>query len=114
MCCFVDISELVHCGRKLKDDLTLDACGIQSGATIHILKRAWPEPESSPGLLIFLTVIVNISAGYLNVCVSSTSEPVNRATAAREFRVFHAALHSLNSAYRDSVSQGHTVMIVTF
>ncbi|TNN34670.1 Ubiquitin-like protein 7 [Liparis tanakae] len=30
-------------------------------------------------------------------------EPVNRATAAREFRVFHAALHSLNSAYRDSV-----------
>lgn len=32
-------------------------------------------------------------------------EPVNRATAAREFRVFHAALHSLNSAYRDSVSK---------
>lgn len=32
-------------------------------------------------------------------------EPVNRATAAREFRVFHAALHSLNSAYRDSVSR---------
>ncbi|XP_075907687.1 ubiquitin-like protein 7 [Nelusetta ayraudi] len=73
-----DLIELVHCGRKLKDDLTLDACGIQSGATIHILKRTWPEPESSP-------------------------EPVNRATAAREFRVFHAALHSLNSAYRDSV-----------
>lgn len=31
---------------------------------------------------------------------------MNRATAAREFRVFHAALHSLNSAYRDSVSKG--------
>ncbi|XP_076012319.1 ubiquitin-like protein 7 [Genypterus blacodes] len=73
-----DLIELVHCGRKLKDDLTLDACGIQPGSTLHILKRTWPEPESF-------------------------SEPVNRATAAREFRVFHAALHSLNSAYRDSV-----------
>uniref|UniRef100_A0A3Q4A8B8 Ubiquitin-like protein 7 n=1 Tax=Mola mola TaxID=94237 RepID=A0A3Q4A8B8_MOLML len=73
-----ELIELVHCGRRLKDDLTLDACGIQSGSTIHILKKTWPEPESSP-------------------------EPVNRATAAREFRVFHAALHSLNSAYRDSV-----------
>ncbi|KAG8001404.1 Ubiquitin-like protein 7 [Nibea albiflora] len=70
--------ELVHCGRKLKDELTLDACGIQSGATLHILKKTWPEPESN-------------------------AEPVNRATAAREFRVFNAALHSLNSAYRDSV-----------
>lgn len=41
--------ELVHCGRKLKDELTLDACGIQSGSTIHILKKSWPEPESSAG-----------------------------------------------------------------
>ncbi|XP_029936707.1 ubiquitin-like protein 7b isoform X1 [Myripristis murdjan] len=73
-----ELIELVHCGRKLKDDLTLDACGIQPGSTLHILKKTWPEPEISP-------------------------EPVNRATAAREFRVFHAALHSLNSAYRDSV-----------
>ncbi|XP_030579820.1 ubiquitin-like protein 7 [Archocentrus centrarchus] len=73
-----ELIELVHCGRKLKDDLTLDACGIQPGSTLHILKKTWPEPESSP-------------------------EPVNRVTAAREFRVFHAALHSLNSAYRDSV-----------
>ncbi|TNM90341.1 hypothetical protein fugu_002630 [Takifugu bimaculatus] len=73
-----DLIELVHCGRKLKDDLTLDACGILSGSTIHVLKKTWPETESS-------------------------AEPVNRATAAREFRVFHAALHSLNSAYRDSV-----------
>uniref|UniRef100_A0A8C4EUH3 Ubiquitin-like protein 7 n=1 Tax=Dicentrarchus labrax TaxID=13489 RepID=A0A8C4EUH3_DICLA len=73
-----ELIELVHCGRKLKDDLTLDACGIQPGSTLHIVKKTWPEPESSP-------------------------EPVNRATAAREFRVFHAALHSLNSAYRDSV-----------
>ncbi|XP_041641551.1 ubiquitin-like protein 7 isoform X1 [Cheilinus undulatus] len=73
-----ELIELVHCGRKLKDDLTLDASGIQPGSTLHILRKTWPEPESSP-------------------------EPVNRATAAREFRVFHAALHSLNSTYRDSV-----------
>uniref|UniRef100_A0A3B5KSQ4 Ubiquitin-like protein 7 n=1 Tax=Xiphophorus couchianus TaxID=32473 RepID=A0A3B5KSQ4_9TELE len=73
-----ELIELVHCGRKLKDDLTLDACGVQPGSTLHILKKTWPEPEGNP-------------------------EPVNRATAAREFRVFHAALHSLNSAYRDSV-----------
>ncbi|KAM6950547.1 ubiquitin-like protein 7 isoform 2-T2 [Lycodopsis pacificus] len=73
-----ELMELVHCGRKLKDDLTLDSCGIQSGSTLHILKKIWPEPVSN-------------------------SEPVNRGTAAREFRVFHAALHSLNSAYRDSV-----------
>lgn len=73
-----ELIELVHCGRKLKDDLTLDACGIQRGSTIHILKKTWAEPESNP-------------------------EPVNRVTASREFRVFHAALHSLNSAYRDAV-----------
>lgn len=29
---------------------------------------------------------------------------MNRVTAVREFRVFHTALHSVNSAYRDSVS----------
>uniref|UniRef100_A0A8C6V2S4 Ubiquitin-like protein 7 n=1 Tax=Neogobius melanostomus TaxID=47308 RepID=A0A8C6V2S4_9GOBI len=73
-----ELIELVHCGRKLKDDLTLDAYGIQNGSTIHILKKSWPELENAP-------------------------EPVNRATAAREFRVFHAALHSLNSSYRDAV-----------
>lgn len=38
-------------------------------------------------------------------------EPVNRVTAAREFRVFHAALHSLNSTYRDAVSSGNTQML---
>lgn len=48
-------SELVHCGRKLKDDLTLDACGILSGSTIHILKKTWPEPESSPGVCMCLS-----------------------------------------------------------
>lgn len=46
------ISELVHCGRKLKDDLTLDACGILSGSTIHVLKKTWPETESSAGLCV--------------------------------------------------------------
>ncbi|XP_061670568.1 ubiquitin-like protein 7 isoform X1 [Syngnathoides biaculeatus] len=73
-----DLIELVHCGRKLKDDFTLDACGIQPGSTLHVLKKTWPEPES-------------------------IAEPVNRATAAREFRMLHAALHSLHSTYRDSV-----------
>uniref|UniRef100_A0AAZ3NST0 Ubiquitin-like protein 7 n=1 Tax=Oncorhynchus tshawytscha TaxID=74940 RepID=A0AAZ3NST0_ONCTS len=72
-----ELIELVHCGRKLKDDLTLDSCGIQPGSTLHILKRTWPEPDINP-------------------------EPVNRTTAAREFRVLQAALHS-NSTYRDSV-----------
>uniref|UniRef100_A0A668W3I8 Ubiquitin-like protein 7 n=1 Tax=Oreochromis aureus TaxID=47969 RepID=A0A668W3I8_OREAU len=76
-----ELIELVHCGRKLKDDLTLDACGIQPGSTLHILKKTWPEPET----------------------VNDIELPVNRVTAAREFRVFHAALHSLSSAYRDSV-----------
>ncbi|XP_064778614.1 ubiquitin-like protein 7 isoform X2 [Oncorhynchus masou masou] len=72
-----ELIELIHCGRKLKDDLTLDSCGIQPGSTLHILKRTWPEPDINP-------------------------EPVNRTTAAREFRVLQAALHS-NSTYRDSV-----------
>ncbi|XP_077451073.1 ubiquitin-like protein 7b [Stigmatopora argus] len=73
-----DLIELVHCGRKLKDDFTLDACGIQPGSTLHILRKTWPEPES-------------------------VAEPVNRATASREFRMLHAALHSLHSTYRESV-----------
>ncbi|KAM9825896.1 ubiquitin-like protein 7b isoform 1-T2 [Syngnathus typhle] len=73
-----DLIELVHCGRKLKDDFTLDACGILPGSTLHVLKKTWSEPES-------------------------IAEPVNRATAAREFRMLHAALHSLHSTYRDSV-----------
>ncbi|XP_067104668.1 ubiquitin-like protein 7 isoform X2 [Osmerus mordax] len=72
-----ELIELVHCGRKLKDDLTLEACGIQPGSTLHILKKTWPEPDIRP-------------------------EPVNRATAAREFRVLQTTLHS-NAVYRESV-----------
>ncbi|XP_030622120.1 ubiquitin-like protein 7a [Chanos chanos] len=72
-----ELIELVYCGRKLKDDLTLDSYGIQSGSTVHILKKSWPEPEIQP-------------------------EPVDRVTAAREFRVLQAALHT-STAYRDSV-----------
>ncbi|XP_061524494.1 ubiquitin-like protein 7 isoform X2 [Phycodurus eques] len=79
-----DLIELVHCGRKLKDDFTLDACGIQPGSTLHVLKKTWPEPES-------------------------IAEPVNRATAAREFRMLHAALHSLHSTYRDSYADVSSV-----
>lgn len=44
--------ELVHCGCKLKDDLTLDSYGIKSGSTLHILKKVLPEPEEEPGELI--------------------------------------------------------------
>lgn len=104
---FLVFPELVHCGRKLKDELTLDACGVQPGSTVHILKKTWPEPESSPGpcLLLRSEALESLSPSptpRLRICVFA--EPVNRVTAAREFRVFHAALHSLNSAYRDAVS----------
>ncbi|MFT7797146.1 ubiquitin-like protein 7 [Arapaima gigas] len=72
-----ELIELVYCGRKLKDELTLDSYGIQPGSTVHILKKSWPEPEVQP-------------------------EPVDRTMAAREFRVLQAALHT-STAYRDSV-----------
>lgn len=42
-------SEFVHCGRKLKDEQTLDSYGIQSGSTLHILRKTWPEPEANAG-----------------------------------------------------------------
>ncbi|KAK3548846.1 hypothetical protein QTP70_021041 [Hemibagrus guttatus] len=72
-----ELIELVHCGCKLKDDLTLDSYGIISGSTLHILKKVWPEPEVKP-------------------------EPVNRSAAAREFRLLQAAMQS-NAAYSDAV-----------
>ncbi|KAL7867912.1 hypothetical protein SRHO_G00092960 [Serrasalmus rhombeus] len=72
-----ELIDLVYCGRKLRDELTLDSYGIQSGSTVHILRKSWPEPEIQP-------------------------EPVDRVTAAREFRVLQAALHT-STAYRDSV-----------
>ncbi|XP_056120862.1 ubiquitin-like protein 7a [Rhinichthys klamathensis goyatoka] len=72
-----ELIELVYCGRKLKDDLTLESYGIQSGSTVHILRRSWPEPVVHP-------------------------EPVDKVAAAREFRVLQAALHT-STAYRDSV-----------
>ncbi|XP_066541417.1 ubiquitin-like protein 7b [Hoplias malabaricus] len=72
-----ELMELVHCGCKLKDELTLDSYGIKSGSTLHILKKVWPEPEVKP-------------------------EPVNKSAAAREFRLLQAAMHS-NPAYRDAV-----------
>ncbi|KAM9481571.1 ubiquitin-like protein 7b [Clarias gariepinus] len=72
-----ELIELVHCGCKLKDELTLDSYGIKSGSTLHILKKVWPEPEVKP-------------------------EPVNRSAAAREFRLLQTAMHA-NAAYRDAV-----------
>uniref|UniRef100_A0A8C1LL71 Ubiquitin-like protein 7 n=1 Tax=Cyprinus carpio TaxID=7962 RepID=A0A8C1LL71_CYPCA len=72
-----ELIEIVYCGRKLKDDLTLESYGIQSGSTVHILRKSWPEPEIHP-------------------------EPVDKVAASREFRVLQAALHT-STAYRDSV-----------
>ncbi|XP_078388507.1 ubiquitin-like protein 7 [Cetorhinus maximus] len=72
-----ELMELVYCGRKLKDEQTLDFYGIQAGSTIHVLKKSWPEPEQK-------------------------TEPVDQAAAAREFRVLQAALHA-SPAYREAV-----------
>ncbi|KAI2648230.1 Ubiquitin-like protein 7 [Labeo rohita] len=84
-----ELIELVYCGRKLKDDLTLESYGIQSGSTVHILRKSWPEPEIHP-------------------------EPVDKVAAAREFRVLQAALHT-STAYRDSVGRldPHTDSLLT-
>uniref|UniRef100_A0A672S5S8 Ubiquitin-like protein 7 n=1 Tax=Sinocyclocheilus grahami TaxID=75366 RepID=A0A672S5S8_SINGR len=71
-----ELIELVYCGRKLKDDLTLESYGIQSGSTVHILRKCWPD--------------------------SKKTKPVDKVAAAREFRVLQAALHT-STAYRDSV-----------
>lgn len=46
---YLYIAELVYCGRKLRDELTLDSYGIQSGSTVHILRKSWPEPEIQSG-----------------------------------------------------------------
>ncbi|XP_069078309.1 ubiquitin-like protein 7 isoform X2 [Pleurodeles waltl] len=72
-----ELIELVYCGRKLKDAQTLDFYGIQPGSTIHVLRKSWPEPEEM-------------------------AEPVDKAAAAREFRVLHNALHS-SAGYREAV-----------
>ncbi|KFQ43582.1 Ubiquitin-like 7, partial [Tyto alba] len=69
--------DLIYCGRKLRDDQTLDFYGIQSGSTVHVLRKSWPEPDQKP-------------------------EPVDKVAAVREFRVLHTALHS-SPAYRDAV-----------
>ncbi|NP_001079889.1 ubiquitin like 7 S homeolog [Xenopus laevis] len=72
-----ELIDLIHCGRRLKDDQTLEFYGVQSGSTIHILRRAWPEPPPRP-------------------------EPVDKVAASREFRALHTALHT-GSAYRNAV-----------
>ncbi|KAI1234991.1 hypothetical protein IHE44_0002620 [Lamprotornis superbus] len=73
-----ELIDLIYCGRKLRDDQTLDFYGIQSGSTVHVLRKSWPEPDQKP-------------------------EPVDKVAAVREFRVLHTALHS-SPAYRDAVS----------
>ncbi|XP_006888451.1 PREDICTED: ubiquitin-like protein 7 [Elephantulus edwardii] len=72
-----ELIDLIYCGRKLKDDQTLDFYGIQPGSTVHVLRKSWPEPDQKP-------------------------EPVDRVAAMREFRVLHTALHN-SSSYREAV-----------
>lgn len=43
------LPDLIYCGRKLRDDQTLDFYGIQSGSTVHVLRKSWPEPDQKPG-----------------------------------------------------------------
>ncbi|KAF6352736.1 ubiquitin like 7 [Rhinolophus ferrumequinum] len=73
-----ELIDLIYCGRKLKDDQTLDFYGIQPGSTVYVLRKSWPEPDQKP-------------------------EPVDKVAALREFRVLHTALHS-SSSYREAVS----------
>ncbi|XP_036115479.1 ubiquitin-like protein 7 isoform X6 [Molossus molossus] len=72
-----ELIDLIYCGRKLKDDQTLDFYGIQPGSTVHVLRKSWPEPDQKP-------------------------ESVDKVAALREFRVLHTALHS-SSSYREAV-----------
>ncbi|XP_074153108.1 ubiquitin-like protein 7 isoform X5 [Sminthopsis crassicaudata] len=72
-----ELIDLIYCGRKLKDEQTLDFYGIQPGSTVHVLRKSWPEPDQK-------------------------AEPVDKVAAQREFRVLHTALHS-SPAYRDAV-----------
>ncbi|XP_030084503.1 ubiquitin-like protein 7 isoform X2 [Serinus canaria] len=46
-----ELIDLIYCGRKLRDDQTLDFYGIQSGSTVHVLRKSWPEPDQKPGVL---------------------------------------------------------------
>nr|KAF6503314.1 ubiquitin like 7 [Molossus molossus] len=61
-----ELIDLIYCGRKLKDDQTLDFYGIQPGSTVHVLRKSWPEPDQKP-------------------------ESVDKVAALREFRVLHTA-----------------------
>jgi len=45
----VFLLDLIYCGRKLRDDQTLEFYGIQSGSTVHVLRKSWPEPDQKPG-----------------------------------------------------------------
>ncbi len=114
------ITELVYCGRKLNDDLTLASYGIRSGSTVHILRKSWPEHVIRPGESCLRSAEEHkewrwrwtlasskktkehheYSPSFIPVC--SPIEPVDKVAAAREFRVLQAALHT-STAYRDSV-----------
>ncbi|KAI5098443.1 ubiquitin-like protein 7 [Silurus meridionalis] len=73
-----ELIELVHCGCKLKDELTLDSYGIKSGSTLHILKKVWPEPAVKPGVLQDKDLFVQFTdPNQLDVLVRSHPALVN-------------------------------------
>nr|XP_032833921.1 ubiquitin-like protein 7 [Petromyzon marinus] len=61
--------DLVFCGKRLQDGQSLESCGVQPGATVHVLRRAWPEPTACP-------------------------EPVDKVEAQRALRFLHSAIAS--------------------
>ncbi|XP_078740881.1 ubiquitin-like protein 7 isoform X1 [Lampetra fluviatilis] len=61
--------DLVFCGKRLQDSQSLESCGVRPGATVHVLRRAWPEPTARP-------------------------EPVDKVEAQRALRFLHSAIAS--------------------
>lgn len=83
--------------------------GSYQGPPYTSLKRRGQSPRVAQVcvFVIWSELLISRSSSTWTGGCFPLLEPVNRATAAREFRVFHAALHSLNSTYRDSVSRTH-------
>lgn len=42
------VLELVYCGCILEDELTLESCGLKSGAMVHVLKKRESDTSSLP------------------------------------------------------------------
>ncbi|XP_078541200.1 ubiquitin-like protein 7 isoform X2 [Lissotriton helveticus] len=71
-----ELIDLQYTGRGLKWDQAISFYPLEPGSTLSVLRRMWPEEECP--------------------------EPVDKAAAAREFRVLHNALHS-SAGYREAV-----------